>query len=134
MASIQVIATKRVFVLFGASVAQAADDLPSGYVRIEPGRFTMGSSTDEERRRADEVQHEVRIARAFAMKKTEVTQRVVRNWTPRRADRWARPTKERGCTTGGGCTRGTGGHTPLDGGPATQVDGISRGASRGDEG
>jgi len=52
----------------------------------------------------------------------------------KRADRCARPTKERGCTTGGGCTWGTGGLGPLDGGPATQVDGISRGASRGDEG
>jgi formylglycine-generating enzyme required for sulfatase activity len=51
-----------------------AKDLPSGYVRIEPGRFTMGSPGGEEGRDDDEVQHEVRITRAFALKKTEVTQ------------------------------------------------------------
>jgi hypothetical protein len=39
-----------------------------------------------------------------------------------------------GGTTGGGCTRGTGGHGPLDGGPATQVDGRSRGAACRDDG
>jgi len=69
MASIRAIATVWVFVLFGASVAQAADDLPSGDVRIESGRFTMGSPNKE-----DELQHPVRITRAFALKKTEVTQ------------------------------------------------------------
>ena len=58
MACIRAIATMWVFVLFGASVARAADDLPSGDVRIESGRFTMGSPADEGRRRADEVQHE----------------------------------------------------------------------------
>jgi hypothetical protein len=49
-------------------------DLPSGYVRIEPGRFMMGSSGYEEGRADDEVLHEVHISRAFALKKTEVTQ------------------------------------------------------------
>ena len=51
-----------------------ARDLPSGYVRIESGRFTMGSPGGEVGRDDDEVQHEVRITRAFALKKTEVTQ------------------------------------------------------------
>ena len=49
-------------------------DLSSGYVRIEPGRFTMGSPGGAEGRDDDEVRHEVRITRAFALKKTEVTQ------------------------------------------------------------
>jgi hypothetical protein len=48
----------------------------------------------------------------------ERVQRVDRNWPPKRADRSARQTKERGCTTGGGCTRGT---APPVGGPATPV-------------
>ena len=45
-----------------------------GYVRINPGRFTMGSPTSEALRSGDETQHEVVLTRAFLMKTTEVTQ------------------------------------------------------------
>ena len=57
-------------------VADAAPpaEVPEGYVRIEPGRFTMGSPRNEEHRNVDEVQHQVSITRPFALKKTEVTQ------------------------------------------------------------
>ncbi|MCB9762031.1 MAG: SUMF1/EgtB/PvdO family nonheme iron enzyme [Alphaproteobacteria bacterium] len=43
-------------------------------VEILPGRFQMGSPEDEERRDADEIQHEVVITRRFAIARTEVTQ------------------------------------------------------------
>lgn len=45
-----------------------------GYVRIEPGTFTMGSSAREKERDSDETQHEVKLTYAFMMKATEVTQ------------------------------------------------------------
>jgi formylglycine-generating enzyme required for sulfatase activity len=47
---------------------------PRGYVRIEAGEFTMGSPAGEWGHFDDEVQHQVTITRAFAMKATEVTQ------------------------------------------------------------
>jgi len=47
---------------------------PSGYVRIEPGLFTMGSPLSEAGRADHEVAHEVRITRAYWLKSTEVTQ------------------------------------------------------------
>jgi formylglycine-generating enzyme required for sulfatase activity len=47
---------------------------PAGYVRIEPGTFTMGSPTSELGREGDETQHSVTITRAYCMKATEVTQ------------------------------------------------------------
>ena len=47
---------------------------PDGFVRIEPGRFTMGSPEDEPGRSNDEMAHEVRITRPFALQTTEVTQ------------------------------------------------------------
>jgi serine/threonine protein kinase/formylglycine-generating enzyme required for sulfatase activity len=46
---------------------------PAGFVRIEPGTFTMGSPADELGRDADESAHEVTLTRAFAMMQTEVT-------------------------------------------------------------
>ena len=52
----------------------AAQLCPTGYVRIAPGTFTMGSPTGEEGREADENQHRVTITRAYCMKATEVTQ------------------------------------------------------------
>jgi formylglycine-generating enzyme required for sulfatase activity len=60
----------------GLSCVQGAcvPAIPPGYVRIEPGVFTMGSPAGEEGRVAGEVQHQVTITRAFLMKTTEVTQ------------------------------------------------------------
>ncbi|MFH1532865.1 MAG: formylglycine-generating enzyme family protein [Pseudomonadota bacterium] len=49
--------------------------LLSGYVRIEPGCFTMGSPPDEPGRGYDETQHRVCISRPFFLKATEVTQK-----------------------------------------------------------
>jgi formylglycine-generating enzyme required for sulfatase activity len=59
-----------------SAVADAAPlaEVPEGFERVESGRFIMGSPGDEEGRVDDEVQHEVRITRVFALKKTEVTQ------------------------------------------------------------
>jgi formylglycine-generating enzyme required for sulfatase activity len=45
------------------------------FVRIESGKFTMGSPAGEPGRQPDEIQHEVTISRAFYMSVTEVTQR-----------------------------------------------------------
>ena len=47
---------------------------PSGFVRIEPGTFTMGSPTSEEGRFISEVQHSVTITRPFWLGAHEVTQ------------------------------------------------------------
>ncbi len=45
-----------------------------GWVRIEPGAFTMGSPGSEEGRDLSEEQHKVTITRGFWLKPTEVTQ------------------------------------------------------------
>ncbi len=44
------------------------------FVRIEPGRFLMGSPGSEPGRGADETQHEVRLTRPFYLGRYEVTQ------------------------------------------------------------
>ena len=44
------------------------------FMWIPPGGFLMGSPEDEEGRRVDELQHEVRISEGYWMKKYEVTQ------------------------------------------------------------
>jgi formylglycine-generating enzyme required for sulfatase activity len=50
--------------------------VPVGFVRIEPGTFTMGSPDSEEGRYEDnrEVEHRVTLTRAFWLGRTEVTQ------------------------------------------------------------
>lgn len=70
-ASANLCAADRTCVRGGCVVAPSA---PSGYVRIEPGVFTMGSPTDELGRVAEEVQRRITLTRAFWMKTTEVTQ------------------------------------------------------------
>jgi formylglycine-generating enzyme required for sulfatase activity len=52
----------------------AAQLCPTGYVRIAPGTFTMGSPTVEEGHSTDETQHTVTITRGYCLKATEVTQ------------------------------------------------------------
>jgi formylglycine-generating enzyme required for sulfatase activity len=47
---------------------------PAGFIRIEPGTFTMGSPASEEGRDASEVEHPVTLTRAFWLGRTEVTQ------------------------------------------------------------
>jgi sulfatase modifying factor 1 len=46
----------------------------AGWVRINPGTFTMGSPSDEVGRYTDEGQVSVTLTRAFLMSETEVTQ------------------------------------------------------------
>jgi len=66
----------------GEPASDAAPEAPDagptpptpGYVRIEPGVFTMGSPADELGRNDDETQHQVTLTRAFELKATEVTQ------------------------------------------------------------
>ncbi len=53
------------------------------FVIIPPGTFLMGSSDDEQGRRADETQHEVTLSRPFYIQITEVT-----NAQFRRCDVW----------------------------------------------
>jgi formylglycine-generating enzyme required for sulfatase activity len=57
------------------SVKRSTLGCPDGFVRIEPGTFTMGSPTGEQDRDDDEVQQTVAISRGYCMKATEVTQR-----------------------------------------------------------
>jgi len=47
---------------------------PEGWVRIEPGYFTMGSPQPEPGRTSYEMPHEVRLTRPFFLQATEVTQ------------------------------------------------------------
>ena len=47
---------------------------PTGYVRVTPGTFMMGSPESEDGRDAAETVHSVTITRAYCMKATEVTQ------------------------------------------------------------
>ncbi len=65
-----------VLLVIGGAVAFALRArTPSGFVRIEPGRFTMGSPPEEEgRHQFEETQHDVILSRPFLMKATEVTQ------------------------------------------------------------
>ena len=52
---------------------------PSGFVRVEPGGFVMGSPIDENGRARDERQHEVTITRPIAVQVNEVTRADWRN-------------------------------------------------------
>ncbi|MCW7755138.1 SUMF1/EgtB/PvdO family nonheme iron enzyme [Desulfobotulus sp. H1] len=49
------------------------NELQMRFLRIESGRFTMGSSGGETRRKADEAQHQVLITKPFFMQEQEVT-------------------------------------------------------------
>jgi formylglycine-generating enzyme required for sulfatase activity len=65
--------------LGGASAPQAgrpssAPEAPDGFVRIEPGPFTMGSPLLEEGRASEEVEHVVTLTRPFWLGVSEVTQ------------------------------------------------------------
>ena len=65
--------------VFSSSAEQAPGSvnhaaLTPGFVRVPPGRFDMGSPGLELKRSPDEMQHPVRISRAFEMQITEVTQ------------------------------------------------------------
>ena len=71
--------------------AAGASPIAAGFVRIQPGSFTMGSPVGEEGRDEDEVPHQVRITKAFDLKTTEVTQR---EW---RAVMGANPAKFTAC-------------------------------------
>ncbi len=53
------------------------NSLDMAFVLIPAGSFTMGSPPDEQGRRSNEVEHEVRIGRPFYMQTTEVT---VKQW------------------------------------------------------
>ena len=53
---------------------QLANRLGMKFALIPPGRFSMGSPSTEERRRATEQQHSVTISLPFHMSVTEVTQ------------------------------------------------------------
>jgi formylglycine-generating enzyme required for sulfatase activity len=57
-----------------AFVSPEGAQTPDGFVRIEPGVFTMGSPAGEPGQKPDEVQHAVTLTRAFWLGKHEVTQ------------------------------------------------------------
>ena len=59
----------------GADATEVPAGVPTGFVRVTPGSYTMGSPDDEEGRDTDEPQREVEIDRAFFLQVTEVTQR-----------------------------------------------------------
>jgi formylglycine-generating enzyme required for sulfatase activity len=52
----------------------AKDEVPEGWVLIEPGTFMMGSPKSEAGRWDDEAQHQVTITRPFLLQSTPVTQ------------------------------------------------------------
>ena len=58
--------------------ADALDETKVGiaakFVALKPGEFEMGSPTDEAGRRDDEIQHTVKLTKAFEMQATAVTQ------------------------------------------------------------
>ena len=70
VAALVVVASSAVALVSLFSRPQGA---PAGFVRVEPGTFTMGSPADELGRDADETAHEVTLTRAFAIMQTEVT-------------------------------------------------------------
>jgi formylglycine-generating enzyme required for sulfatase activity len=69
------------------------------FIRVEPGRFVMGSPVDEIGREAQETQHQVTLSRPYWLGAFEVTQRqwqLVMNENPSRfrVDGDARPVEE----------------------------------------
>lgn len=50
--------------------------VPTGFVYVAPGTFTMGSPEGEICREADETQHEVTLTKGFFMQQTEVTRQM----------------------------------------------------------
>ena len=58
----------------GGESGSSSGTTPDGFVRVEPGTFTMVSPAGEPGRYGDEAQHEVTLTRAFYLQATEVTQ------------------------------------------------------------
>ena len=61
------------------------NDIGMTFIKVLPGRFTMGSPITERLRNKDENQHEVTITSAFYLQETEVT---LKQWRAVMGKRW----------------------------------------------
>ena len=78
------------------------ENCPDGYVRIEPGTFSMGSPVGEVGHEPDEPQHTVAITRAFCMGQTEVIQ-AAWSWEMGSNPSMYQGLEEPGCESGSIC-------------------------------